>query len=548
MAFLGRLYREGNTLKIENFSGNPKIFFVEQFGFNNFLTDDILRWIDILAENGVNGMRVFGFWPFSMRHEEEPYVKTASGYDLNRFNEPYFEHLRRWVTYANEKSVVVMFELFDSCGIWNVKYAPYNPFYQVVGTDHKAFSDLNNRSLVNVQKQYIQKVVETIKPNLNVIFGIMNEFKGDKRWYYEMSRYVKSLAPEYLISGSEEDSPAVDDPNVDMWFVHTGRYHLSSGTSDVRADAEDVRRKTGTQKIIGYSTDGFGSAGKIRENPTDMRRLAQDVVNTGLTLFGFLDHKAYNEIIGGSVSQLNVETYQAIVEVFQPTPPPTPSPRFKLDEQALIGLRKRGVPTPVISNLQQLKDKEYFTQEQLIRDVEAIIGVERTALYGFLIVRYAMIERPPDGFLDIFNPSRLPSLHPGAYVERGGKAIRPTVEQGFLCFGQYRKGYPTIPLQALFSILIDNNTADDRNILILDVYDHHSDRVQGKRVITRKDFPKANDFSLFRFDFTPPSKDANMEFRIYYMGHSYILVNKIAVIDPEELSIQDASEIPTIFT
>jgi hypothetical protein len=126
----------------------------------------------------------------------------------------------------------------------------------------------------------------------------------------------------------------------------------------------------------------------------------------------------------------------------------------------------------------------------------------------------------PEGFLDVFSIAKLPSLHPGVFVERGGKAIHPTEEHGFFCFGQYKKGYPTIPLQAIFSILIANNTKDDRNIFILDVYDHHSDRVIGKRVITRKDFAKANEFCLFTFDFTPPSPDANMEFRIYYMGHA----------------------------
>jgi hypothetical protein len=153
-------------------------------------------------------------------------------------------------------------------------------------------------------------------------------------------------------------------------------------------------------------------------------------------------------------------------------------------------------------------------------------------------------EYLPDGYFDIFDVSQLPSTHQGAYVERGGKAIRTTTDQGFLCFGQYKRGYPLIPLQAVFSILIDNNTGDDRNILILDVYDHHSDRIIGKQLLTRKDFPKANEFCVFSFDFTPPSQDANMEFRIYYMGYAYILANKIAVIDPAKISIHDASEIP----
>lgn len=146
-----------------------------------------------------------------------------------------------------------------------------------------------------------------------------------------------------------------------------------------------------------------------------------------------------------------------------------------------------------------------------------------------------------EGFLDIFSVAELPSTHPGAIVEQGGKAIHTTAEQGFLCFGQYKQGYPVMPLQAVFSILIDNNTEDDRNILILDVYDHHSDRVIGKRVITRRDFAKANEFCLFTFDFMPPSQQANMEFRIYYMGHAYVVANKIAVIDPAKVMAVDSS-------
>jgi len=152
----------------------------------------------------------------------------------------------------------------------------------------------------------------------------------------------------------------------------------------------------------------------------------------------------------------------------------------------------------------------------------------------------------PDGFLDVFGVSALPSTHPGAFVERGGKAIRTTNQQGFLCFGQYKKGYPIMPLQAIFSIQIDNNTKDDANIFILDVCDHHSDRVIGNSVITRKDFEKANEWCLFRFNFTPPSQEANMEFRIYYMGNASVLADKIAVIDPAKVSITEASQIPDI--
>lgn len=138
--------------------------------------------------------------------------------------------------------------------------------------------------------------------------------------------------------------------------------------------------------------------------------------------------------------------------------------------------------------------------------------------------------------LDIFKVGSLPSVPQEDFVaERGGKATRANTKEGFLCYGQYKQGYPTKRLQAVFHIMIDNNTADDRTIMIVDVYDHHSDRLFAKEVFSRKDFPKANQFCLFTFDFTPPSPNANMEFRIFYMGAgAYVCADYIVIIDPAQ--------------
>ena len=107
MAVPGRLYRDGNTLKLQNFSGHPRLLIVEQFGFNHYFNNEIFQWINTLAQMGVNGMRVFGFWPFGRGHEEEPYARTGNNYDLTRFNERYFDYLKQWVPYANDKGIFV---------------------------------------------------------------------------------------------------------------------------------------------------------------------------------------------------------------------------------------------------------------------------------------------------------------------------------------------------------------------------------------------------------------------------------------------------------
>jgi hypothetical protein len=546
MAFPGKLYREGNILKLQNFSGVPKLFLIEEFSLIHYFNDEIFSWIDKIVACGANGFRTLGIYVYDKGQEEEPFVRTGSGYDLNQFNEPFFNYMRRWVKYADDRGVVILYELFDNCLFWATEYTSYDPFYQLVQGDIGAFTDLNNSQVITIQKQYIRKVVETVKPFMNVIFGVMNEYKAGTAWHYAMSKYIKSLTPDHLVAGSEEDSPAAVDPSVDFWFVHKGNYDLATATPHIAQDIAELQQKTGAGKIFGYSNDGFGDDGPC-ENPNDMRRLAYDVAGNGLQVMGFMDHKAWIPTVG-KLGPLNEATYQAIAEVFQPAPQSLQGPQFKLDDQSFTSLQKQNVPAEILKKLEALKNNEYATEAEFINDLEATIGKTQTAQYQALILKYATIGRIPDGFLDIFSVAKLPSTHPGAFLDRGGKAIRATTQQGFLCYGQYKKGYPVSPLQAVFSILVDNNTADDRVILILDLYDHYSDRVIGKTLITRKDFSKANDFVIFKFDFTPPSTDAEMEFRIYYMGYSYVLADKIAVIDPAEVSIQDASEIPNPLT
>jgi hypothetical protein len=550
MAFPGKMYREGNRLKVQNFSGDPRLFFIEEFSLIHYLNDEIFPWMDKIVTCGANGFRTLGIYVWDKGQEEEAFVKVGSGYDLNRFNEPFFDYMKRWAKYAYERGVVIHYDLFDNCLFWVPEYTQYDPFYSLVRGDINAFTDLNNATVMNAQKRYVQKVVETLKPFPNVIFGVMNEYLGNHtgEWHYEISRYIKSLTSDHLVAGSTQESPGAPDPCVDCWAVHTGnRDFLTTGVPRAAEDLDKLRQETGPNKVLGWSNDGFGDDGP-RETPDDMRRLTYNAMSRGLQLLAFMDHKAWIPV-PGKLGPLNEATYRAMAEVFQPAPPPQfkPAIQFKLDDLFYTSLTKKNVPADVLKKLEALKNKEYTTEAELLKALEVAIGKDKTTQYKSLLLKYASVNRTPEGYLDIFSVASLPSTHPGAFVDRGGKAIRATTEQGFLCYGQYKKGYPTIPLQALFSIQIDNNTGDDRNILILDVYDHQSDRIIGKRLITRKDFPKQNEFCLFRFDFTPP-KDANMEFRVYYMGYSYVLVDKIAVINPAEVTVNSPTEIPSSTT
>lgn len=463
MAFPGKMYREGKQLKIQGFEGVPRIFMVEQFGFNHYLNNDIFRVLDVLHDVGVNAFRVFGFWPFGRGHEVEPYVKSGNRYDLNRFNESYFSYLREWVSYAAEKGIIVQYELFDPCGLKErLGIAKYHPYYPITGANPSRLSKTSNHDFMQIQSRYVKKTVETL-PFPNVMWGIMNEFVGEKKWHYGMSKYVKQLAPNNPVSASDHMNPAYDDPNVDVWAVHTASYDFKNRHSNIGKDIRSMRHKIGPNKILYYSTDGFMYDRKAHENPDEMRRMAEDAVRENQQLLSFLDHEAYSNrgMQKGVFEQLNIKSFQAIAEVFKPT--------------------------------------------RLVDDA------------------------PPPELPEEYAVADLPSSHSKVVLERGGKAIRTTTEQGYLCAGPGKRGYPAKALQASFSLLIDNNNKNDHYVLLLDVYDRLQDQVLAIRVITRKDFSKVGSFSNFELPFTPPSTSTKLEFRIFYMGEANIVAEKIVV-------------------
>ena len=548
MAFPGRITRNGNRLQVQNFSGEPRFFFIEEFALIHYFNEEVFSWIDKIVACGANGMRTMGIYVYDKGQEQQPFVKSGSNFLLDQFNQPFFDYMKRWVKYANDKGVVVLFEFFDNCLFWATEYTSYDPFYSFYKNagDHYAktgaFTNLNNSQLVQLQKNYIRKVVETVQGYDNIIFGVMNEYIGSREWHSAMSKYIKEVSQNrYLVAGCDHNSPATADQYADLWFVHTGnRDFLASGTPHVGEDIDALRKLTGDGKALGYSNDGFGDDGP-RETPDDMGRLAQNARNKGIQLLGFMDHKSWIPT-PGKLGPLNEATYKAIAKAFPPAPQ-GPIAKFKLDARSFVELKRKGVPDDVLKKLERLKDKEYMTEQEFLSAVQGTIGRSLAEQYKALLVKYATIGRPVEGFVDIADVATLFSTHPNVVAERGGKAIYTTTVQGFLAYGYHKSGLSAVPLQAVFSIMIDDNAHDDANILILDVYDQGRDRIIANKLITRKDFPKAGDFSLFKLDFTPPSASTDVEIRIFYFGNAYVCADKIGILNPAEAAGQTDAEL-----
>lgn len=493
--------KDGQQLRLRDTGAEARLFIVEQFGFSHYPDNQMLAFIDAVKSQGGNGVRVFGFFPFGKGHEEEPFVRTSTGFDLDQFNETYFSYLHRWVDYAYRQGVVVLYELFDSVGLKFPQISQYHPFGEYNHGDLGAFSELTNYLLLRYQKAYVEKVVNLLKNYPNVIFGVMNEYAGAKEWHYEISSYIKSLAPNHLLSGSEEGSPAMGDPNVDIWAIHTGSYDVKTCRPNVQHDVNMWQPQFGN-KIVTFSTDGFGLEGIPCGNPTAMQVLAQDVKQAGVSIFRYLDQDGYvgrdvagNEYPTGTwfnqeniyetsqAGRLNTQVYKAIAEVFEPT---------------------------------------QFTSGQ------------------------PATEELPDGFLLALNTMFLDAPHPDAKTEKGGKAVPATTTQGYLCKTGAITDLPVQPLEAAFSVFVDNNVFDDSLIVILDVYDVVQKKVVVNWAVTRKQFAQGNAFNLMKLAFTPLSATSQLQLRVYYFGYAYVAVNKIAIVDPAVVTLTTPSDIPEV--
>ena len=104
----------------------------------------------------MNGIRVFGIWAYGRRLEEEPFQRVGNSYNLSEFNATYFQNLHDWVEHAEQRGITVLFELFDSCGIFDPNVSKYNPFFEYIGNSLSKFTKPTDE-LLAIQKRYVEK-------------------------------------------------------------------------------------------------------------------------------------------------------------------------------------------------------------------------------------------------------------------------------------------------------------------------------------------------------------------------------------------------------
>ena len=211
----GRLTREGPRLL---WNGEPiTLMGFSLYGMLANTRHDLRAYLDVLHDRGINFTREWCFdqWTaLALRGKLQgsgepgyltglsPFVGTSPAslpgepYDLERLNDAFFEHLRRFVRLAWERGIVVQVSLFDRHGLRRPKNNPNEPgrwadspfnarnnrqdILTIEGpVEHPAaWTGMDGSEIGRVQRSYLERVVQELRGFGNVILEIMNEPKG----------------------------------------------------------------------------------------------------------------------------------------------------------------------------------------------------------------------------------------------------------------------------------------------------------------------------------------------------------------------------------
>lgn len=125
----------------------------------------------------------------------------SSKFNLNRFNEAYFEELGRACRLMKEKGFFVHLQFWQAVAWkkqWDANY--YNPANNINPdiSEHAGpgeFMVLDNQKLLNHQKEYVQKILDATANLGNVYFDIANEIGngtgGSVEWILEILQVIR---------------------------------------------------------------------------------------------------------------------------------------------------------------------------------------------------------------------------------------------------------------------------------------------------------------------------------------------------------------------
>lgn len=100
---------------------------------------------------------------------------------------------------------------------------------------------------------------------------------------------------------------------------------------------------------------------------------------------------------------------------------------------------------------------------------------------------------------------------------------------GYMSYGPYTTGVSVGSHVAAFRLMVDNNTVNNANVVMLDVWDATSAGPIASRQLTRSEWKAAFAYQVFELPFTLDVSRAGhaIEFRVLYQQTSYVRVERV---------------------
>jgi hypothetical protein len=237
---------------------------------------DYVGFLDLLTAHGHNFFRLWAWeqarWSLSETRDDNwlapnIYERTGPGtaldgkpkFDLDRFNQAYFDRMRERVEQAADRGIYVSIMLFNGFSV--AKSKPSSPPQNRNPWHGHPFNALNNINNVNgdpngndsgeethelvvpaitqYQEAYVRKVIDTVNDLDNVLYEISNESHGNSReWQYRMIRMIheyETTKPRQHPVGMTVEWP---DGNNDELFASNAEWISPNGDIDARPIAD----------------------------------------------------------------------------------------------------------------------------------------------------------------------------------------------------------------------------------------------------------------------------------------------------------------------
>ncbi|MEK3865882.1 GxGYxYP domain-containing protein [Paenibacillus sp. FSL H7-0716] len=111
-----------------------------------------------------------------------------------------------------------------------------------------------------------------------------------------------------------------------------------------------------------------------------------------------------------------------------------------------------------------------------------------------------------------------------------------------IAYGPYATDIPTGINTAFYNLLVDNNTANNDNVVTIDVYDYTANQILATRTLTRQEWTSAGSFQRFELTYTNATAGHALEFRVRWLGTSYVGLSSVG---SSPRSLVDASNLFT---